>query len=224
MSPAIASPQYIEDPLVFLPCSTVWDYSPGQTIYSQPSNCMFLVVDGMVKLCRTTDQGKNIVLDVYLKDELFGESALLGMVHASETAVAINATKVMRWTLDEIEGFAMKQPRLAIAILQLSVKRSEELVDRIQSFSVDNIRQRLARALVHFSKRFGVSQTDGSIQLMPLTHKFLSQYIGTSREVVTSQMNALRHNGYLHYSRRGIRLNNDRLKEWLFRSEREGEQ
>ena len=52
---------------------------------------------------------------------------------------------------------------------------------------------------------------------MPFTHELLSQYVGTSREIVTHYMNQLRRQGYLKYSRKGISLNREALRDWLRR-------
>ena len=97
----------------------------------------------------------------------------------------------------EIEDIATRRPRLAIALLQLLVQRSMDFGSRIESFSVDNIARRLARALIRFSERLGHEAEDGSVQMIPFTHELLSQYVGTSREIVTHYMNQFRRQGYL---------------------------
>ena len=55
----------------------------------------------------------------------------------------------------------------------------------------------------------------GGVQMIPFTHELLSQYVGTSREIVTQYMNQFRRQGYLRYSRRGILLDRDALNGWL---------
>jgi CRP/FNR family transcriptional regulator, cyclic AMP receptor protein len=80
---------------------------------------------------------------------------------------------------------------------------------------VDNIARRLARSLIRFSERLGTTEQDGSVRLAPFTHELLSQYVGTSREIVTHYMNQFRRQGYLRYSRKGIVLYRDAFKEWL---------
>ena len=45
--------------------------------------------------------------------------------------------------------------------------------------------------------------------MIPFTHELLSQYVGTSREIVTHYMNQFRRQGYLRYSRKGILLHRD---------------
>jgi len=210
-------PRQLEDPLAHLPCSIILEYRKGQTIYShdQPSTSIYLVIDGKVKVCRQADDGRQVVVDLYQPDEFFGESAFLGPARRTELANALEDTKVMAWTTFEIEDIASRRPRLAIALLQLLVQRSVDFGSRIESFSVDNIARRLARALIRFSERLGHTTENGSVQMIPFTHELLSQYVGTSREIVTHYMNQFRRQGYLSYSRKGIQLHRDALKEWL---------
>lgn len=218
ISPAVVAPQRaLEDPLAHLPCSTILEYKKGQVIYNQdqPSTSIHLVIDGKVKVCRLADDGRQVVVDIYQPDEFFGESAFLGLAQRTEIAVALENTKVMTWTTNEIEEITMKRPKLAIALLQLLVQRSMDFGYRIESFSVDNIARRLARTLIRFSERLGSKNDDGSVQMIPFTHELLSQYVGTSREIVTHYMNQFRRQGYLRYSRKGIMLYRDALKEWL---------
>jgi len=217
-SPAVVAPQRaLEDPLAHLPCSTILEYKKGQVIYNQdqPSTSIYLVIDGKVKVCRLADDGRQVVVDIYQPDEFFGESAFLGLAQRTEVAVALENTKVMTWTTNEIEEITMKRPKLAIALLQLLVQRSMDFGYRIESFSVDNIARRLARTLIRFSERLGIKNDDGSVQMIPFTHELLSQYVGTSREIVTHYMNQFRRQGYLRYSRKGIMLYRDALREWL---------
>ena len=214
----VAQPQKaLEDPLAHLPCSTILECKKGQAIYDrdQPSNNIYLVIDGKVKVCRVADDGRQVVVDIYQLDEFFGESAFLNLPHRNEIAIALENTKVMTWTTAEIEDVVQRRPRLAVALLQLLVQRSMDFGHRIESFSVDNIARRLARTLIRFSERLGSATDDGSIQMIPFTHELLSQYVGTSREIVTHYMNQFRRQGYLRYSRKGILLYRDALKEWL---------
>jgi len=215
---ALAVPQrQLEDPLAHLPCSSILEYRKGQVIYNQdqPSTSIYLVIDGKVKVCRVAQDGRQVVVDIYHADDFFGESAFLNSPTRDEQALALESTKVMTWTASEIEDMMTRRPRLAIALLQILVQRSIEFGHRIESFSVDNIARRLARTLVRFSERLGQNSADGSVQMMPFTHELLSQYVGTSREIVTHYMNQFRRQGYLRYSRKGILLYRAALQDWL---------
>jgi len=216
-SSTFATPKPLEDPLAHLPCSTIVEYRKGQIIYSQdqPSTTLYLVIDGKVKVSRVADDGHKVVVDIYQADEFFGESAFLNLQHRCEQATALENCKLMTWTTAEIEDIATKRPRLAVALLQILVQRTVDFTHRIESFSLDNIARRLARSLIRFSERLGVEEQDGSVLMAPFTHELLSQYVGTSREIVTHYMNQFRRQGYLRYSRKGIILYRDAFKDWL---------
>jgi CRP/FNR family cyclic AMP-dependent transcriptional regulator len=181
----------------------------------QASASIYLVIDGKVKVCRAAPGGLQVVVDIYKSDEFFGEVAFLGVEQSPELAVAVENTTVMMWTAAEIEEIISRRPKLGIALLQFLVQRSMDFVSRIETFAVDNIARRLARALLRFSERFGSYNDDGTVQMIPFTHELLAQYVGTSREIVTHYMNQFRRDGYLEYSRQGILLRGDALREWL---------
>jgi CRP/FNR family transcriptional regulator len=214
---ALAPQKQLEDPLAHLPCSHIVEYRKGQLIYNQdqPSTNIFLVIDGTVKVSRLAADGHQVVVDIYQPDEFFGESAFLDLPRRAEQASALEDTRLMTWTASEIEDIVMKRPRLAVALLQILTQRTIDFTHRIEGFSVDNISRRLARSLLRFSERLGTAEEDGSVRMAPFTHELLSQYVGTSREIVTHYMNQFRREGYLRYSRKGITLQRDALRSWL---------
>jgi CRP/FNR family transcriptional regulator, cyclic AMP receptor protein len=213
-----AAEAQLEDPLEYLPCSRILEFRQGQIIYSpeQMSTSLYLVIRGTVKVCRIREDGRQVIVDLYRLDEFFGETAFLNSHLRDEQAIAMEETKLMSWTASEIQGIATRKPPLAIALLQILAQRSIEFGHRIESFSADTIERRLARALVRFSDRLGGREAEnGSVRMMAFTHELLSQYVGTSREIITHYMNQFRRDGYLDYSRKGISLHGDALRDWL---------
>src|SRR5437667_9127783 len=90
-SPVIAPQKSVEDPLAHLPCSSIVEYRKGQMIYNQdqPSTSIYLVMEGKVAISRIADDGQQVVIDVYQRDEIFGEAALLNLPHCAEQATAL---------------------------------------------------------------------------------------------------------------------------------------
>jgi CRP/FNR family transcriptional regulator, cyclic AMP receptor protein len=211
-----SQPLLQQDPLAFLPCTRTTEYQSGYIIYSQaqPATRLFLLVEGKVKVARQSS-GLEVIVDVYKSDEFFGEAALTGAGRREEIAIALERTRVMSWTSQEIEESACARPKLAIAMLQLMVRRADDFESRIESFSCDSITQRLMRTLIRFADRFGHKADDGSIKMNALTHEFLSQYIGTTREIVTHRMSQFRRDGYLEYSRSDISLHPRVYTDWF---------
>jgi Mn-dependent DtxR family transcriptional regulator len=48
-----------------------------------------------------------------------------------------------------------------------------------------------------------------------LTHQAIADYVGTSREIVTSELNRLRRLGYVNYSRLYTDIFVSALSEWM---------
>jgi len=209
--------QALEDPLAYLPCSSVLAFGKGETIYShdQPHSDLYLVLTGTVKVTRVSDCGNLLLVDLYGTDEFFGEASFVNPIQASEHASAHQHTTVMAWKASEVEELIQKRPRLAVALLQAFGQRSINLTQRLESLSTDRIDKRLARSLLRFAERLGKPTPDGAIQMDPLTHDLLAQYVGTSRELITCHMTKLRRQGYVQYSRRSIVLQADALRAML---------
>ena len=70
------------------------------------------------------------------------------------------------------------------------------------------------RALLRFGARFGHEESDGTIKMTAFTHELLSQYVGTTREIVTHHMSQFRRDGYVEYSRSGISLHQRAISDW----------
>jgi CRP/FNR family cyclic AMP-dependent transcriptional regulator len=155
------------------------------------------------------------VIDIYTVDEYFGETGLLGLSARGQSAIALENTTLMSWTTDDIEEQIERYPKLGMELVRLMVQRSRDFEERLQSFALEKTTARVARSLLRFADRLGTPQPDGSLRIPPLTHQVLSEYVGTSREIVTFQMNALRQQGYLNYSRKGISIHRDALREYL---------
>jgi CRP-like cAMP-binding protein len=166
-----------EDALAHLPVSHTTEYREGQLIFGPdlPSKCIYLVVTGKVGLSHICANGGEMLLDIVVPDELFGETAFLKVPSPTECATAFGKTTVMAWPISDIEDLLVRRPLLGVALLQILAQRNSECNRRLESFSVDNIERRLARLLIRFAERLGVSEDDGSLRMMPFTHEALAR-------------------------------------------------
>src|SRR5215472_4209363 len=112
-SKAYAAP---EDPSRYLPWSPIAEYRKRQVIYNQnePSTSIYLILDGKVKVSRVAEGGRQVLVNIYLTDEFFGESALLHLSRRPENALALENTKLMTWTASEVEELVLRRPHLGI--------------------------------------------------------------------------------------------------------------
>jgi CRP-like cAMP-binding protein len=213
----------LEDALMYLPRKSLVTYRKGQTIFdeSHPPVGLYLVVDGRVVVTASLDDGSETVIDIFGADDFLGENSLLGSIHHSRRARALDDVSMMSWTTREIEEQSERQPKLAIALLQMLVKRGLDYQVRLQSFALDKTPERVVRCLLGFAGRMGTPTQDDRIDIPPMTHQVIAQYVGTTREIISLQMNQLRHRGVLRYSRKGIQIDIRGLHDHLRQSGRQ---
>lgn len=195
-----------EDPLLHLPHKPVENFAKGRTIYDyqQPSDNIYAVVSGRVKVTLTSSDGGEAIARMVRAEGLFGESCLTGNRPYNEAAVALDDVTLMAWSSTEIEQQVERNPQLGIALSQYLVAQCIELQDRMENVAVYKIPERVMLALLRLANDLGTPMADGSVRVPPLTHQAIAEYVGTSREIVTFHMNRLRRMGLLKYSRRNI--------------------
>jgi len=216
MNRALETP-YHEDPLTYLPRKSVQEFAKGRTIYDaqQPNDHLFVVILGRVKISNTADDGCQTVGRIVCAEGLFGESCLIGSGSRSESAVALDTATLMSWSREEIERQIERVPRLGVALSQFLVRECISLQDRIESMAIYKTPERVMLALVQLAGDLGTPMADGAIRVGSLTHHTIAEYVGTSREIVTFQMNRLRRLGLIRYSRRFIDIYSQAMKEQL---------
>jgi CRP-like cAMP-binding protein len=195
-----------EDPLTYLPRKSVQEFAKRRIIYDsqRPTDCLYLVILGRVNVTLNSEDGLQTIARIVCPEGLFGESALIGSNARHESAVALDDVTLMAWTREEIETQIEREPRLGIALSQYMVRQCIELQDRIESMAVYKTPERIMLALGQLAVSMGTTMPDGATRIPALTHHTMAEYVGTSREIVTFQLNRLRRKGCLRYTRKFI--------------------
>lgn len=206
-----------EDPLTYLPRKPVQEFGKGRVIYGpeQPTDSLYVVILGRVKIAVTGDDGCQTISRIICSEGLFGESALVQPGRRTESAIALDNATLMAWTAAEIEQQIDREPHLGVALAQYLVEQCLELQDRIESMAVYKTPERVMLALVQLAGALGTPTPDGATRVASLTHQTIAEFVGTSREIVTFQMNRLRRLGLLRYSRRFIDIYPEAVREAL---------
>ncbi|HTX33882.1 MAG TPA: Crp/Fnr family transcriptional regulator [Bryobacteraceae bacterium] len=201
--PALAA---VEDPLTYLPRKPVQEFARRQVIYDaqRPTGCLYLVILGRVTVRLNSDDGYQTIARIICAEGIFGESALIGTTAREETAVALDDVTVMAWSREEIETQIEREPRLGLAMAQYMVRQCLELQERIESLAIHKTPERIMLALAQLAGAMGTAMPDNATRIPAITHHTLAEYVGTSREIVTFQLNRLRRKGCLRYTRKYI--------------------
>jgi CRP/FNR family transcriptional regulator len=214
----VQAPELSDDPLALLPRRRPQLFYKDNVVYKagDPAESLFLVVDGSILISRTTQDGREAVLDVESRETFFGFASILGGQIRAETATALETSSVMEWSSEELQELIGRSPQLGVALMRVVAKKLSEADTRLASFATDQVPRRLVKALLRLGERFGQTSTSHPIvKLIPLTHDLLAKYVGTSREVVTHHMSVLRKKALVSYSRAYLEFEPEKLRAEL---------
>ena len=208
----------VHDALTYLPRTGLQEFRKGELVYdaTKPSDNLYLVLAGRLKIYRTALDGTRTLLRIVCPEDFFGETSLVPAGRtARNSAVALEATQVMSWTSDRIAEQVEREPRLALALIEYFGRCNEAHRERVRAAAGYRTGMRLAFALTELARSAGTQTTDGSYRVSGLTHQTIGEYVGTTREIITVEMNRLRRLGFLEYSRRQIEIHSTALLEWM---------
>jgi CRP/FNR family cyclic AMP-dependent transcriptional regulator len=189
---------------MYLPRKPIKEIGKGRVIYSpqNSSDHLYMVIRGRVTVTTTARECETISR-ILCTEDLCGEAVLVGG-HSSETAVVLDAALLMSWTRDEIEAQIEREPRLGVGLARYFVRQCLALQDRIEAAALYKTPERVLLAFAQLADLLGTPQPDGAMRIASLPHHTIADYVGTSREIVTCQMNRIRKLGLIRYNRRYI--------------------
>src|SRR4051794_18683093 len=206
------------DALNYLPSTRILEF-PRRTAIYEPTRAttrLYLVLAGRVKLFCTAETGAQTLLRIVGAEEFFGEGALVSSDGGvRESAIAIEPVQAMCWTPEEVQERVEKEPKLALALCEYFGRHNTLLRERITTIANYKTGPRVMFALVQLARSNGATTPTGAMRITGLTHQAIADYVGTSREIVTSELNRLRRLGYVSYSRLYTDIYASALTEWM---------
>lgn len=189
-------------------------YVKGQIVFvpdSAEERRIHLVQSGSF-MTFATRHGTEVGIEYLEIGELFGLETLVG--RSQTLAKCAQDGETLSWDAAELDKLQRENAQLAVGLSQAAINRGLRLQRHIEDFAVLMIAERLAAFLAERAE-LKVSDEDGTVLLSAITHETMSEFIGTSREIVTHYLNAFRKAGYVDYNRKGIRVYDPKgLVQW----------
>lgn len=179
------------------------NYHEGDVILDENASIRSIpiVMKGMLKVIRTEDDGREILL-YYIKA---GESCImsfLGGMHNEKSIVRAEIeedAEILFLPVDKVSLFIKEHPEWLDYIFRLYHKRFEELLDIINAIAFKKVDERLL-SLLH--KKSAIT---GS-HMITITHEQLANELGTARVVVSRLLKQLEEDGRVKLGRNKITL------------------
>lgn len=180
-------------------------FAADETLFWEGEPCagIFLIVQGSVKIFRTSPSGREVMLSIETAPATVAELPLFdggtypASVRVVEPVVALFINK------SDFQQFCRQNPDVALKVLAVVGRRLRHLVGLVESMTFGSVTQRLARMLLDASKAAGSDTFD-----MPSTHQELASRLGTVREVVSRNLGRFRAQGLIAIRDREVQIVN----------------
>lgn len=181
----------------------------GETVYAEggPATTLYFVVRGVLKLIRTLDRGRDVIVDLAGRGDVIAEAALSDDAAYDTGAVCVHPSTILALPREDVLHLIESQPeaiRTMVAWLNDCVRRAQR---RVEDLAVFGVRQRIARHLLRMAEWTGRSTAGGDIVVpVALSRRELAALVGTTMETAIRIMSTLRREGLVEPGRCGIVL------------------
>lgn len=186
----------------------------GDVLFSQgdPGDRLYLILDGKIKLGRTSRDGRENLLAVLGTGEMFGELSLFDPGPRAATATAVTDSQLIELGHEDLEPWLQGRPEVASQLLCALAQRLRRTNAALGDLVFSDVPGRVAKALLDLSRRFGEDADDGRRVTHDLTQEELAQLVGASRETVNKALADFASRGWLRLEGRSVVLRDlDRL-------------
>jgi CRP-like cAMP-binding protein len=163
-------------------------YPAAATIFAKGDEGLGLlaVLDGIVKISVVAEDGRELVLNLIGRGELFGEIALLDGLPRTADASALTDCHLLELDRRSFLPLLRAEPLIAIRLLEVVSRRLRRTSEQAEGLSFERSSVRLAKALFRLA---GLQKTSDMAQpRVEITQRELGQTVGLSRESTNKQL------------------------------------
>jgi CRP/FNR family transcriptional regulator len=159
-------------------------YEKGARLFSEgePSDQMYTVITGRVKVFKTTARGTDVILEMFGPGDPVGAVAVYESRPYPASAVAVEPSTCLLVPRDRFFQLLETNPRLVRGLLTGLTHRLVELTTRLAELTGGRVDARLARFLLKLARDIGQPRADGVFIPLALSRQELADMIGTTIE------------------------------------------
>jgi CRP/FNR family transcriptional regulator, cyclic AMP receptor protein len=162
-------------------------------------NELFIIIEGLVKITKLNEDGREKILATLGEGEFFGELALVDGAPRSATVQAKSACVMYSLARNEFMNLLKQAPEVCLSIITVLAQRLREANIQIEDMTFKDARSKLLSLLGELASKYGGPVTDNNkVRLLhKFTHQELADMISSSRETVSRLMGNLLEEGLI---------------------------
>lgn len=181
-------------------------FDVGASVFSQGMavDRFFLLLDGHIRVQRTTPEGEQTIVLHIAPGQLFGIGAALGYNTYPATAVAAHDCVVLWWPNRLWPEFIAKYDGFATQTYKVVGQRIADIQSMIVEMATKQVEQRIACAILRLITQMG-RKVDSGIEIdFPMTRQNIADMTGTTLHTVSRLLSAWEKDGIVASERKKI--------------------
>ncbi len=186
--------------------TTMEDFHKDQPIYfaKEPSNSIFFLKKGRVKLTRNSPDGKEMILGIMNRGEVFGEMAYLEELERTDYAIAMDDALICAINKNDFKEFIENNPELNLKLTRLIGLRLKRYTERIEELVFKDAPHRIISFILRIAEDNG-KRVGNEIFVKPfLKHQDIAELTACSRQTVNAVLTDLREQGIINFDRKKL--------------------
>lgn len=182
----------------------------GEVIFKEGEklNGVFCVRNGISKLSKKSDNGKDQIVKIAAKGELLGQRSIVSNEVTNLEAIAINDMEVCYISKNHLNENISKNIDFTKDIL-LHIANDLKFADNaIVNMAQKTVRQRIAAVLRYLENNFDVD-AEGYIATI-LNREDISNIVGTAKETCIRTLSSFKKNGWIAIDGKRIKIKDDK--------------
>lgn len=189
-------------------CKTSKIIKKGEVIFEEGEtlNGVYCVKDGICKLSKLSENGKDQIVKMVVKGQLLGQRSLISDESSNLQAIALNDMEVCFIPKSEIIADLQKNPKFSFDVLKNMAHDLREADDVIVNMAQKSVKQRLAETLIYINENFGVNP-DGTLSVL-LSREDYASIVGTATESAIRVLSQFKKEGLISTVGKFIKIEN----------------
>ena len=175
---------------------------------NETGSALFVIVTGKVKVSRTSDDGREVILSILNDSDFFGEMAILDGQNRSANVTALEDSELFIIQRSDFLDLLYNHPEVSISLLQELTKRLRGADMKIKSLSLKDAEGKVATVILQLADDIGkIKQGVVEIDKLPFQHD-LANMAGTSRETISRTLHTFAKKGLIELEGTKLRIIN----------------
>lgn len=167
-------------------------YKKGEVIFfeNQKAEYYYQIISGKVKMCYYTQDGSEVLLGIFTKNESFGEPAIFAGFNYPANAEAVEDTTLYKLEYESLKELLKNHFEIHLRITALLSERLKYKSMIMKEISTHDPKHRILSLIEYYKKNVYFKAND-ELFLIPLTRQQIANMTGLSVETVIRNIKEL---------------------------------